>query len=147
MFPQFFLSEKWSLCLFLCLTHMHTCLFGMSSCSHSVTLILATVSGKTAAADAPPTLDCLPFCLKFLPILLLPLPHVRSPQMYKKITFSFPMSAFILVFPSLQVVSLAACNPPLSLTTHIYSFSLWLVFLQKVLPFYSIIKISPDYKS
>lgn len=146
-FPQFFLSEKWSLCRFLRLAHMHTCLFYMRSCSHSVTLILATVAGKTAPTDAPLSLDRLPFGLKFLPVLLLHLPHARLPQTYKEITFSFPMSAFVPVFPSLQAVSLATCNPPLILTPHIHSFSLWLVSLQKVLSFYSIIKISPDCQS
>lgn len=65
----------------------------------------------------------------------------------KKIMYSFPVSAFILVFPSLQAVSLATCNPPLSWTTRLCSFFLWLVSLQKVLSFYSTIKISPDYKS
>ena len=77
-------SEQWSTCLFPCLAHMHTCLFYMRSCSHSVTLILATVSGEIAPADASLFLDCLPFCLKFLPVLLLPLPYARSPQTYKK---------------------------------------------------------------
>lgn len=63
---------------------MHSCLFNMSSCSHSVTLALATVSGTTASADASPSLHSLPFCPKFLLVLLVPLPYARSPQMYKK---------------------------------------------------------------
>lgn len=94
-FPWFFLSEKWSLCP--CLTHI------MSSCSHSVTHILAPFSDKIAHADPALFLDCL--CLKFLPVCLLPLYHARSHQMYKEPTFSFSMSVFILLFPSLQAVS------------------------------------------
>lgn len=96
----------------------------MSSWSHSLTLVLATVSVKGPLADAPPFLDCLLFCLKFSPVLLLPLPHTRPPQ----------MSSFALVLLSLQAVSLGACNP-VSLTTciaslfHFYLYRKYCVFI------------------
>lgn len=111
----------------------------MSSCSHSVTHILAPFSDKIAHADPPLLLDCL---YKVLTCMSSPSVSCKITSSVKRTHIFFPCFN-----PTLSFSTGSFLYNSLSLTTRIHWSFLWIPSLQKVLSFYSIIKISPDYKS
>lgn len=123
------------------LSHTYAHLLVLSSCSHSVTLILTTLwQDFSCRCSFIPRLS--PFLSKVLACTSLSASCKITSNIIK---FFFP---YVFFLSSLSLpTGIFPCHMQFSSQQHTFIASLWLVSLQKGLSFYSIIIITPDYKA